>query len=237
LIDDGANPISSQPYTKMGSYMANVLSQEERGQLAAEHEYGSIQFFSDYVRLCNQKHRKDASCQFPDDFQKTLAAWSNSWKITAASKNRNLTFDLRSTPDSVETQMRPFDSARAYPDYSREISDLGWTFLTKGENEKSLQFGEISTHYYPENARALALYGISLAAVSDRSRGIALLKKAYQMDREGPAEPSYLSEFVETLAKSGRVDESTKLMQIAVELYPKDPTLERTKSVLEKMKP
>lgn len=225
LIDDGVHPVSKRSYAKVGSFIAKRIA-EEKGetQLKRYHATGAIPFFADYVKACNKK-KKDFACAFSPAFEKLIAQWDQSWSRTYGEMAR-LRISADSNLDEIGTRMRnSVRSASAYPDFSRALSDLTWNFLLKGANEKSLQAGELGISLYPDSPRILALYGISLAALSDQKRGLALLKKAYQLDPESPAEPDWLTDFAEELANAGKIDQALNVMKTAVELHPKNPTV------------
>jgi tetratricopeptide (TPR) repeat protein len=140
---------------------------------------------------------------------------------------------LNSHTDLNEAGMRmrkQFGSELAYPDYSRELGDLAWSFLVEGENQKSLKAGDLGIELYPESARVIAIDGIAQSAVADKLRGAALLKKAFALDPESPAEPSWLLDFAKELENAGKPAEAANVVEAGLNLHPKDqPLLEYRK--------
>jgi CubicO group peptidase (beta-lactamase class C family) len=222
LVADGVHPISNRSYTRIGSFMAKTLEDKwGKEGLKRYHSSGPIPFFADYMKICKEK-RSDFTCAFPNQFTKVVSKWNESWSGSYA-KVRGLRIDSTSNLDEIAEQLQSaFRSGSAYPDFSRELGNLTWTFLQKGKNEKSLQAGELGALLYPESARMLALYGITLAALADQ-RGVTHLRKAYQLDKESPAEPDWLTDYAEDLATAGKMNQAMQLMHAAVELYPNEP--------------
>ena len=225
LVKDGAHPAADQPYTKVGSYMAEMLMEKNGTEdMKAYHSSGAISFFNDYLSLCKQK--KISACGFDSTFNRTVSQWNESWKKTNADQIYWLRINSDSNLDEVDSLLRKtFSNEAVYPDFSREFSDLTWDLLLKGDNKKSLQAGELGVQLYPESARQLSIYGISLVAVSDKARGIEYLKKAYRLDPESPAEPDWISDFAEEMANAGKTNEAFKIMEAAVEIHPENAPL------------
>ncbi|MGH9857707.1 MAG: tetratricopeptide repeat protein, partial [Acidobacteriota bacterium] len=223
LVADGVHPVSNRAYVKIGSFMAKILEDKwGKEGLKRYHFSGAIPFFADYMKICKEK-RNDFTCAFPDQLPRVVSEWNESWSRSSG-KVRGLRIDSTSNLEEVAAELRSASrSASAYPDFSRELGNLTWTFLQKGENEKSLQAGELGASLYPDSARMIALYGITLAALSDQPRGVAYLKRAYQLDKESPAEPDWLTDYAEELATAGKMNQAMQLMRAAVELYPKEP--------------
>jgi CubicO group peptidase (beta-lactamase class C family) len=225
LVKNGVHPVAGEPYRKLGSYMASVLMEKyENEHFDAYHASGAIPFFKDYLNVCAQK--KSAGCSFPGAFNRTVSQWNESWKKTYSDQTRWLRVNSDSNLDEINSILRKtFSNETAYPDYSREIGDLTWNYLLKGDNNKSLQAGEIGIALYPKSPRHLSLYGISLVAVSDKKRGVDYLKQAYQLDPESPAEPDWISDFAEEMANAGKIQEAFNIMEAAVEIHPKNAPL------------
>jgi CubicO group peptidase (beta-lactamase class C family) len=224
LIDDGDDPVAGEPYKIVGSYMAAALKEKNGSDhLKMYFSGGAIPFFSDYVSECKDK---SYACNFPATFKQVVKQWNHSWKKTDSNEVRwmriNADSDLSKVQDILQKE---FQNASAYPDFSRELSDVTWDYLLKGDNIRSLQAGEIGLSFYPESARHLAIYGVSLAANSQKGRAISLIKKAYQIDPESPAEPDWISDFAEELANAGKIPEAVRVMETAVEVYPTHPQL------------
>jgi CubicO group peptidase (beta-lactamase class C family) len=224
LVEDGVHPVAGEPYREMGSYMANVLARKRGADLNTYHSNGAISFFHDYLELC--KKEKSSMCEFPRELTRQIAQWDQSWKKTNSEEIRWLRIDADSNLSEVNLLLRKeFAAESAYPDFSRELADLTWDNLLKGNNEKSLQAGELGMSFYPESARHLSLYGISQVAIGDKSRGISYLKKAYQLDPTSPAEPDWISDFAEEMANTGKIPEAFKIMEAALEVHPNNAKL------------
>jgi CubicO group peptidase (beta-lactamase class C family) len=238
MISDGPHPISGQPYTILGSYIAKILSEKsDKGGLEPYHANGSIPFFEDYLKQCQKIRKKNPYCAFPNSFQQLLSQWDQSWARTNSGDLRWLQINSESTLDQIASLMqKSFHSETAYPDFSRQIGNLTWDSLLKGENEKSLRAGELGASLYPESSFHLAMFGISLVAAGDKDRGISYLKKAYQLDHNGPAEPDWLPDFADELANAGKVQEAIKIMKAALEVHPNNEKLiEREKQMEKKL--
>jgi tetratricopeptide (TPR) repeat protein len=183
------------------------------------HSSGPILFFSDYLNACNKD--ESYACNFPSTFTEVVKQWNDSWKKTDSEKLHWLRINADSDLNEVQALLQSeFRNQSAYPDFSRDLGDLTWNYLLKGDNAKSLQAGEIGLNYYPESARHLAIYGVSLAANSQKERAVSYIKKGYQIDPASPAEPDWISDFAEELANAGKIPEAIRVMETAVEIYP-----------------
>jgi CubicO group peptidase (beta-lactamase class C family) len=218
LVDDGDDPITGEPYKIVGSYMAAHLSEKNGSDFEMYHSSGAIPFFSDYVSTCKGE---SYACDFPKTFTQVVKQWNDSWKKTDSEEIRWMRITADSDLNKVETVIEEkFQNASVYPDLSRGLSDVTWDYLLKGDNAKSLKAGEIGLKFYPESARHLAIYGVALAANSQKANAVSLIKKAYRIDPESPAEPDWISDFAEELANAGKIPEAIRVMETAVEVYP-----------------
>ena len=217
-IADGSQPVAGQPFTKIGSFMAQKLSNAHPDRIADYHIYGPVLFFADYIKLDQNS--------FSKQFRTQIAEWNQDWIRTYNANIRAFEIHSESDLKATAAQLRKaFDSASIYPDFSTGFGDLTWKFLLNGQNEKSLEAGELGVSIYPKSARLLAIYGIAQTILADRAAGEALLHTAYQLDPESPAEPLWLSDFAEELAASGKITEAIRLMQSGIALHPKNAAL------------
>jgi tetratricopeptide (TPR) repeat protein len=204
--------------------MANVLAQKYGADLETYHSNGAIPFFNDYLEVCKQE--KSSICEFPRELIRQVSQWDQSWKKTNSEEIRWLRINSDSNLTEIDSLLRKrFAAESAYPDFSRELADLTWDNLLKGNNEKSVQAGQMGMSYYPESARHLAINGVSQVAVGDKNLGISYLKKAYQLDPTSPAEPDWISDFAEEMANAGKIDEAFKIMEAALEVHPNNAKL------------
>ena len=215
LIQDGAHPVAGEPFTQLGSHIAQEIIRNNPDRMNSYHVYGPVRFFADYIKISGRKN------SFPETFRSRIAEWNKTWDRTYAPEIQQVQIDPDSDFQAIGSKLqKTFESASIYPDFSRRFSDLTWSFLMKGQNEKSLEAGALGVALYPQSSRLLAIYGITQTALSQQEAGEASLRKAYQLDPESPAEPLWLSDFAEELALSGKINEALRVMQSAVALHP-----------------
>jgi tetratricopeptide (TPR) repeat protein len=209
-IDEGRHPVSGQPFEKVGSYMAVNLVKANR-KLADYHHNGPIVFANDFIAI-------DHDNKFP---KSVVKRWMESWNSAEIVKLR----ELRITDDSnlAEIQQlfqKSFANASAYPDLSRDLSNLALRSAKKGEKEKALKATDIATRFYPDVEISNAASGSVQAAFGDETKAISALKKAASLDPEGNASAESLSDLAYGIAMSGNIEPAVRLMNIAVKIYP-----------------
>lgn len=209
-IDEGRHPISGEPFQKVGSYMAATLMKANR-QFESYHRNGPIVFASDFIAI-------DRNNNFPKSIVKR---WMDSWNSESIVKLRELTINEDSDLNSIQQEFqKSFAGASAYPDYSRDLSNLSFRSARKGMKEKALKSADLSMAFYPDVEISNAAFGSAQAAFGDEAKAITALKKAASLDPEGNASAESLSDLAYEIAMGGSIEPAVRLMTTAVKIYP-----------------
>lgn len=214
-IDEGRHPISGQPFEKVGSYMAERLVKENR-QLQNYHRNGPIVFANDFIAIDRNNH-------FPKSIVKS---WMDSWNSPEIVKLRELRIAEDSNLAEIQQQFqKSFASAPAYPDFSRDLSNLALRSAKKGEKEKALKSADIAITFYPDVEISNAAFGSVQAAFGDEAKAITTLKKSASLDPEGNASAESLSDLAYEIAMGGNIEPAVRLMSTALKIYPSNGKL------------
>lgn len=214
-IDDGRHPISGQPFEKVGSYMAARLMNANR-QLQNYHRNGPILFANDFIAI-----------EGNHDFPKSIVrSWMDSWNGPEIAKLREIRINEDSDLSEIQKQFqKSFATASAYPDFSRDLSNLALRSAKKGSKEKALKSADIAIIFYPDVEISNAAFGSVQAAFGDEAKAITALKKAASLDPEGNASAESLSDLAYELAMAGNIEPAVRLMNAAVKTYPSNGKL------------
>jgi len=209
-IDEGRHPISGQPFEKIGSYVAARLVKANH-KLADYHRNGPIVFANDFIAT-------DRDNNFPKSIVKR---WMAAWNSPEIVKLRELRITEDSNLAEIELEFqKSFASASAYPDFSRDLSNLALRSAKKALKEKALKSAEMAITYYPDVEISNAAFGSVQAAFGDEAKAITALKKAASLDAEGNASAEALSDLAYEMAMSGNIEPAVRLMSTAVKIYP-----------------
>jgi CubicO group peptidase (beta-lactamase class C family) len=109
-LADGAQPLTGEPLTKAGSYMASIL-----GNANLYHREGALRFFADYARVAKQ-HKLDAR------LATRVRQWNEEWPRVWDAELQSLTFVEPDTMDILERHRESLLNASLRPDLERELS-------------------------------------------------------------------------------------------------------------------
>jgi len=226
-IRDGRHPIAPQAFIKIGSFMAMQL-QKRLGdaKLDEYHKTGAIPFFYDYI----ETYKKDAGIakvlRFNTTFEKLVQGWHRDWQRTWTPEIRAIAMNPKSDFAATGAKLQTlFAGAQVYPSFVDDFDESIQAFALRGDQQNSLRVGEIGVALYPASDALLAKYGIALLFFGENEKGRAQIKKASIINSKGAAGPGELNDMAYQLAGLGQVDKGMELLQIAVELYPKEANL------------
>ncbi len=218
-----ARAISGGPMVKIGSYMAQKLSEKYgAGRMASYSNTGAIGFFNDYLALNDTA----PEFRFNDDVATTVAAWNTSWAKTNTVAARRLTLGPGSNFDEIGAQLRKDLAGEAvYPNYSGSMISVIRQLVQQGQIEKALKISALSVELYPGLDGPNAYAGVLNVLAGQKEKGKQFLKTAAGINGNGAAGAGGLNGLAYDLAGVGQLDGGLALLQVASELYPQDANL------------
>jgi CubicO group peptidase (beta-lactamase class C family)/tetratricopeptide (TPR) repeat protein len=232
-IEDGVHPVTDSAFFKVGSFMFAELREKngpERDK--AYRTMGAITFFADYIKLYQAQPDFPKEMRFSDAFEKLIAKWNEDWTRIWNDETRNLKFTDGSDFDAIARKLKPlFANAEIFPDF---ISPL----LANQANDVALKAGKLAIDIYPASSRTNGNWGLFLMLINlseerreyfraqiggEPEEALPYFKKSLALQADGFASARVLWEEIgRKWLNAGRVDDTLGLLNLAIELHPKD---------------
>ena len=206
--------LASNPFVKIGSYMAQKLHEKHGAQRLTEYSNtGAITFFSDYAQL--QDIPKEF--RFNQTIETNVAAWQKGWSKTNTAATRQIIINPESDFDALGKQLRgDFAGAEAYPNFSANLITAMEQLATQGDFARALKAGELGVQLYPEFDRTVAYHGILLIVSGEKEKGKQTLRRAMSINPNGLASAASLNNFAYIMERIGRRDSGIEVLQTAI---------------------
>lgn len=211
LAADGAQPLSGEPLTKLGSHMASALA--ARRDLEVYHREGPLRFFADYMA-------SGAQPRFGRTFGRDVTAWREEWNRVWTPELRAAAVSPESTLAMLERNREQFDAATLKPDFSRSLVALAERMAQRGNLEEALPKASLIHQIYPRSAGANGLLGVLTLLNGDRARAKSLLATSIAIDPRDYARPDNLLNIANFLARGQSKAGAISLLEVATELHP-----------------
>lgn len=221
-IQDVRHPIAKQAFVKIGSYLAMKLK-EKFGQQGLEkyHQMGAITFFNDYLSISNLADEFN----FSNQLKKTITDWNQDWEKTCNDFTRRLVITPLSDFAQIDRQVKKiFSNAKIYPDFSPDLATATTYFYLNGNPEKALKTAQFVSEIYPNSPLSYVSLANAFICVGKRDEAIKSYKKALEINPEHLSiTAGRLNQYATELVSRGQLDKAEQLLNIAIELYPKEP--------------
>jgi CubicO group peptidase (beta-lactamase class C family) len=223
-IREGVHPSANFALTKVGSYMAQKLSEKNGAKsLASYANLGALSFFRDYIALSRQDSSLPA---FAPGFAGLVDEMAKDWSKGSTDYVRQLWLLPDSDLEAVGKELRrTFAGLSTYPNTLDDFFAVTRRAAMKGDRQRALQAGKLAVELYPESGTANFLRGITQVLNSDPAAGQVALKKAIALEPNGPASAGGLNNVAYQFGGTGRTDDAISVLQAAIELYPKEANL------------
>lgn len=229
-IEEGLHPASKQALIKVGSFMAYALKEslgEEKLQIY--YQSGPLAFFSDYIKISKNWPSSRKNYKFPKSFAKLISGWEKDWTVTYTDYVRNLLITANTDFDELGSKLkRIFSGVDFYPDFSRDMERAGYYYLWKDEIQNSLKIFDLNRELYPNSPLPLSNLAATYIWTGNVAEARKLFKKAFALNPYHPRvslnEFRYLGRHLENAKK---LKEIFALVEIALELYPKNAELHK----------
>lgn len=221
-MQDGRHPVAKQAFVKIGSYMAAKL-QEKFGQQGIEkyHGMGAVSFFNDYLKISNLLNEFN----FSEQIQKTITDWNKDWENACNDYTRRLAITPFSDFDQIGRQLKKmFSVAKVYPNFSRDLANATSYFYLNGNPERASKIAKSTIELYPQLPLSNVFLANSYICIGKKDEAMKLYKKAMEINPEdGSISAGRLNQYATELTYHGQLDKAEQLLNIAIELYPKEP--------------
>ena len=236
-ISDGQQPFAGQPFTKLGSFMAQKLYEKYGVQtLKSHHAAGAISFFNDYIEMYKSESSYPKELRFGANFETTLARWNDSWRRTNTEYVRRVSITPETDFETIERQLRKtFAGAEVYPDLGLNAFNTGANGLNffntvqqlilKGDVQKAVRVGQLAVELYPQSDLSNTALAIGKIVSGEKDRAQVLLKKSSAIDGSGAASADNLNFVAYDFASAGKPEIGLELLKAAAQLYPKEANL------------
>jgi CubicO group peptidase (beta-lactamase class C family) len=233
-IDEGLHPVAGAAFLKAGSFMAAKLHEKYGAEgYQIYHRMGAISFFADYIKLYQSEPKFPQELRFNDAFEKLIAKWNADWARTWNDYTRNLKITAESDFDELGRRLKPlFTNAEVYPDFINPL-------LANQSGVPGVKAVKLAVELYPQSARANGNWGLFLMLIKQHGEegreylrkntggelepALPYFKKSLELDAEGFASPQILwGEIGRKWLDAGRVDDTLALINLALELHPKE---------------
>ena len=223
MVDFGAQPVSGDAFTKVGSFIVDQLARA-RGKeyVDAAYSAGELSLFGDYVRLCKEEDKRLSPYRLHRKFEKTGERWDSDWSWFVRNDKDEIVIDPQSNPDSLYEQLhRTFKAHKIYPDFSRQLADAARAAMGSKEPERGSKFARNSARLYPNSDYALTFLGVLHFVGGDADSGRVYLTEAAEINPAGEASDMGLNAYAYQLAGIGLVDAAINILKVATDLHPK----------------
>jgi tetratricopeptide (TPR) repeat protein len=226
-IREGVHPAGKEAFTKVGSYMAQKLSEKNgAAKLESYAALGGLTFFHDYIALAKADTSLPSGMRFNESFSALVLDMARDWSKSNTEYARR--FWLMPDADLISvgrTLKQTFTGLDVYPNLVDDFFNVTRQALLKGDYAKALKTGKLALELYPESGTANFLQGITLILNRDSAGGQVALKKAVMLNPNGPASAGGLNNIAYQLSGVGMVDDALTVLRTAIEMYPKEANL------------
>lgn len=223
-VRQGVHPVSKHAFTKVGAYMAQRLS--TKSSLDSYPFKGGLAFFEDYIALTKADAGIPKEMRFKESFETQVTAMSRDWKRSNTEYMRQLWLLPDSDLDALAKTMRhSFTGVSVYPNLVDDLFSVTRQSVLQGDKARALKAGKLAVEFYPEHPLAHFMTGLALTLNNDQAGAVAALKKSSSLNPGGPASPGTLNSVAYQLAGAGKLDDALNVLQVAIQLYPKEANL------------
>src|SRR5262245_56657546 len=233
-IDEGLHPEAESAFIKVGSFMAAKLREKHGAERYKNyHTMGAISFVSDYIELYRAQANMPKELRFNESFEKLLAKWNEDWARSWNDYTRNLEITAESDFGEIGGKLKAlFANAEVYPNFIDQL-------LAYQDGVHALKAVKLAVELYPQSARTNGNWGLFLMLIkrygeegrkyfkenigSEPEDPLPYFKKSLELEADGFAGPRILwNEIGRKWLDAGRVDDTLALVNLALELHPKE---------------
>lgn len=208
LAADGSQPLSGEPLTKVGSYIASLLA-AKNANLDVYHREGALRFFAD-----SSLDRATA---------RRAQQWLSDWNRVWTPELQNLDLSTEAGLAVLERNREQLASATLRPDFSRQVVGLAERAGRRGDLDAAMRAANLGYALYPRSAGVNGVLGVLTLLRGDAARAKSLLATSLAIDPRDYARADNLANVANFLDRAAATkDAAAALRRIAAELHSKD---------------
>jgi CubicO group peptidase (beta-lactamase class C family) len=216
LAADGSHPLSGEPLTILGSHMAAVLA--AKGDLDVYHREGPLRFFADYV-ASNPRRKLDRK------FSRDVRMWLTEWNRVWTPELQKTDFSSEAGLAVLERNREALEAATLKPDFSRSLVGLAERAAQRGDPTAAMRIANLAYALYPRSAAVNGVLGVFSLMTGDAARAKSLLATSLAIDPRDYARPENLLNIASFLSRGPTKPAAIALLELALELHPKEEKL------------
>ncbi len=223
-IREGVHPAGNQVLTKVGSFMAQKLSEKNGSARLGDYAHlGGLAFFRDYIELSRQDSTLPA---FNEAFVMLVNEMAQDWSKANTEYVRQLWLLPDDDLESVGRELRrTFSGLSVYPNLVDDFFSVTRRSALQGNRQQALKASQVAVELFPQSGTANFLQGIALTLTGESASSLQALKKAIALDPNGLAGPGGLNNVAYQFHGVGMRDEAIAVIKVAIELHPKEANL------------
>lgn len=227
LIANGRHPKRDWAFVKVGSYIADILHQKYGDQhLSTYFREGQLKFFADYIKIYHEGSNTSNLLTFSPKLENSILTWNKNWEQIWTTELQDLNINVKSEPVKLGKHLKTvFKGYTSYPDFSQDFSGCVYDALEKESSENAMNFAKAALELYPKSDLSNSDLGILYYIFGKESKGKKLIEKAISLNPQGSAGHRGLNRIAYRLKGMGKIDEGKKVLQLALEFYPKEANL------------
>lgn len=227
LIENGRHPGHGWVFVKVGSYIADILHRKYGDRhLSTYFREGKFKFFADYIKMYHESSDTPNLFKFSPKLEKSILDWDKNWRQLWTTELQDLKINVESGPVKIGKKLKTlFRGYTFYPDFSQDFSDCVFDALERGSVEGAMNFARAALELYPKSDISNSDLGILYYIFGKESKGKKLIEKAISLNPQGFAGRRELNRIAYRLRGMGKIDEGKRVLQLAIEFYPKEANL------------
>jgi CubicO group peptidase (beta-lactamase class C family) len=223
----GIHPAGRQHLTRIGSFMAASLSQNNPEKLKIYHQTGPLNFFLDYIKLSENRNQGRRLPDFDKEIKKLLESWLLDWPKNFRPELTSLEFDPAINWDEFTLKLeRNFLATSIYPDFSSFYLRAAQEALNSQKNQEALRILKLGLEIYPLSPGLHSALGLAYFWTGDLANGQKSLEQAWSYDPYSPAiSVDRFLTWSGQLQRAKKIKEALVLVQTGLKFYPREPRL------------
>ncbi len=226
-IRQGAHPAASRAFTKVGSYIAQRLSDKNGpAKLDVYASRGALSFFADYISLTATDPNFPKEYLLNPALEQATREMARDWEKANTDYVRRLWLMPNTDFASLRKVLaQSFEGKSVYPNLVDGLFSLSRQLILQGERSRALDASRLAVDLYPTAPASNLVHGIALIVNQQPVPARESLRKSISINPQGMASAGGLNNVAYQLAGAGLVDDAVTTLQVAIEIYPQEANL------------
>lgn len=225
LAEDGKHAVGGNAFLILGSYMFEQLCKNYgQSKLRDYSRNGAIVLFNDYIKLYRSLPADPKKIVFRKEVESLVEHWYKEWSRSWIAGRASDVFMTDSS--EVLNKLLGFSVAgEMQPDYIAHLIAVRNAYAKSRDWKKAAAVTSLLPRLYPNSDVANFYYALGAVLIGKNDTVEKALKKAISINPNGIANWRTLIQVANGLGEIDKIREAIDWMNIAVGLYPKEPTV------------